>query len=96
MEITVAHMVAIFVTVVILAVAAMVGVTTALFHSLNAKHEAFKADLAAHQKVTNMQMESIQSTVAKGIEEHQTWRDEMDKTNTRLDQLMAQLIARKN
>ena len=52
-------------------------------------------DLAAHQKVTNAQMEAIQAAVAAGAEEHKTWHAALDKTNVRLDQLMIQLLERK-
>lgn len=84
------------VTVVVLAMIAMVAVTTTLFHTLNAKYESFRADLAAHQQATKAQMESIQSTVAKGIEEHKTCTRSWTKPNARLDQLWMHLLERKN
>ena len=94
-EITAYHTMTIIVTVVALAVVAVAAVITALFHTLNAKHEAFKSNLTAHQEATQTQMESIQTAVAKGIEEHKVLHAALDKTNTRLDQLMMHLLERK-
>ena len=96
MEITAGHMMTIIVMVVALAVAAVAAVVTALFHTLTAKHDAFKADLAAHQEVTQTQMESIQTAVAEGIEEHKVLHTALDKTNDRLNQLLMHLVERKN
>ena len=96
MEVTAYQMMTIIVTVVALAVVAVAAVVTALFHTLNAKHEAFKADLAAHQEVTQTQMKSIQTAVAEGIEEHKVLHAAPDKTNDRLNQLLMHLVERGN
>ena len=70
--------------------------TDALGKLLDARAEGIGRTLDARAEGIDAKIACVQEAVAAGAEEHKAWREELGKTNKRLDDLLMHLMSRDN